>query len=720
MNKNNFMKAMSMIDEELLHEADTPYTPKGAEDTSNEIYRENETSDSVSGVDVYHGFLWKKFLAVAATFVIVAGAVGGGAYYYSQHKANNNNNNISDEYAEYNHVYNKLKENKESYHGDFMVNDGSQVRFRRVGLDIEPFINYMDNADANSIMEEDIIESGRSIIINFYEEKDQEEFAEEIEQSEEGDKIPIYDTALFTFTLYENGCYTLTDNETETTERRRFADGSKVFEDILEIYADGETLEQINTLTPEEAEEILNAAFAEGENDKAYYSSADRDRNIEYTVNDKEGLKNDLLKFEWKRTKEFDYTNYYSVYGLELSEQGYISANYAGSKIVCKLKNDIAAEKIQFVISEHFVLSDEISLSPTNIKNYLQIIDSENTVQWLEGSTGIPQGKIHYDTIVRYYSVNSPEGFINEIASLEWESCEESEITDETGYRSEGGYYISYGSYEIATDENENNKKTISIYPKGYMSFDSNIGYKLKNEGDADKLTEICNKYLTMDEGSEFAKKICNGITGYDNLRAHYTYETYINNDLIESVSGYLSVDAKNEKMYMTGEGTTIWNEPKNIISEVVMNGHDHSAYRITDKDTSEDLDFGLYPYSNGYLTPQPEYHYIYICKDAEKALTPRYSFMYNADNYSLESSVVDGCTVINLNNGAGNNGAGKTVRIVLNENGQVLTYETNLEGYKSIFRLDDYVFDSPDFTIEDVDSVCESIKKEQETQEEQ
>ena len=88
------MKAMSMIDEELLHEADTPYTPKGAEDTSNEIYRENETSDSVSGVDIYHGSLWKKFLAAAATFVIAAGAVGGGAYYFSQLKGNNNNNPI--------------------------------------------------------------------------------------------------------------------------------------------------------------------------------------------------------------------------------------------------------------------------------------------------------------------------------------------------------------------------------------------------------------------------------------------------------------------------------------------------------------------------------------------------------------------------------------------------------------------------------------------------
>jgi hypothetical protein len=90
MNKNNFMKAMSMIDEELLHEADTPYTQEETETTSQGTYSENKTPDSVSGVDVYHGFLWKKFLAVAATFVLAAGAVGGGAYYYSQLKEKNN------------------------------------------------------------------------------------------------------------------------------------------------------------------------------------------------------------------------------------------------------------------------------------------------------------------------------------------------------------------------------------------------------------------------------------------------------------------------------------------------------------------------------------------------------------------------------------------------------------------------------------------------------
>lgn len=96
MNKNNFMKAMSMIDEELLHEADTPYTPEASGDTSNEIYRENEESDSVSGVDVYHGFLWKKVLAAAATVMIAAGSVGGGAYYYSRLKESNDINNIND------------------------------------------------------------------------------------------------------------------------------------------------------------------------------------------------------------------------------------------------------------------------------------------------------------------------------------------------------------------------------------------------------------------------------------------------------------------------------------------------------------------------------------------------------------------------------------------------------------------------------------------------
>lgn len=86
MNKNNFMKAMTMIDEELLQEAGTPDTGAAASEKSEDSFTEYDNETTVSGVDVYHRPVWRKFLAAAAAFVIVAGAVSGGAYCLAQLK----------------------------------------------------------------------------------------------------------------------------------------------------------------------------------------------------------------------------------------------------------------------------------------------------------------------------------------------------------------------------------------------------------------------------------------------------------------------------------------------------------------------------------------------------------------------------------------------------------------------------------------------------------
>jgi len=86
MNKNNFMKAMTMIDEELLQEAGTPDTAAAASEKSEDSFTEYDNETTVSGVDVYHRPVWRKFLAAAAAFVIVAGAVSGGAYCLAQLK----------------------------------------------------------------------------------------------------------------------------------------------------------------------------------------------------------------------------------------------------------------------------------------------------------------------------------------------------------------------------------------------------------------------------------------------------------------------------------------------------------------------------------------------------------------------------------------------------------------------------------------------------------
>ena len=44
-----------------------------------------------------------------------------------------------------------------------------------------------------------------------------------------------------------------------------------------------------------------------------------------------------------------------------------------------------------------------------------------------------------------------------------------------------------------------------------------------------------------------------------------------------------------------------------------------------------------------------------------------------------------------------------------------LISYEKSSENYSSSFILDDYVFDSPDFTMEDVGTVYERIGTERE-----
>ena len=113
------------------------------------------------------------------------------------------------------------------------------------------------------------------------------------------------------------------------------------------------------------------------------------------------------------------------------------------------------------------------------------------------------------------------------------------------------------------------------------------------------------DEYLIMDESSVLSQKIFRGITDYDNLKAHFIFEMSYNGEEPQTASGYLSVDAKSEKMYMTSEGTFRWGELKDVTSVVVMNEHDDSAFRVTDKETNE---FGgkqpLYLRSGGFSPP--------------------------------------------------------------------------------------------------------------------
>ena len=166
--------------------------------------------------------------------------------------------------------------------------------------------------------------------------------------------------------------------------------------------------------------------------------------------------------------------------------------------------------------------------------------------------------------------------------------------------------------------------------------------------------------------------------------------------------------------MYMTGDGTYIMvDEEENIATEIVMNGHDESAFMIKDKKTHESQYYGIYNYSNGYAVPPPEWHYIYLCKRIEKGLSPRMAQDYVSKDYDITVNKKDGNSEITLYIEDGNNDRSSAI-ILLNEKGQILSYEMITPYYKESFKLDDYVFDSPDFIMEDTESIYNSIKTEQ------
>ncbi len=77
MNKNDFMKALGMIDDDLIHEA------KSGENS--EAIPEN--GSTVSGVELYHRPVWQRISAAAATLLLVLGVGSAGTYYLSHRGA---------------------------------------------------------------------------------------------------------------------------------------------------------------------------------------------------------------------------------------------------------------------------------------------------------------------------------------------------------------------------------------------------------------------------------------------------------------------------------------------------------------------------------------------------------------------------------------------------------------------------------------------------------
>lgn len=707
MTNNDFLKAMSLIDDDLMYEA-------GVSEDENDSLTADGTV--VSGVDVYHSPVWRRVLAVAATLAIITCTAAGGAYYFSKLDRDtvsekSVNSSYSDDEKQYNSIYSKLKANREKYtmNTAICLFDSTKGGFPYTdSKEQDNFFDYMDK-------------------VNIKNEIDGEQFI----------KVPgsikfVFGTAeetCFTFVFYENGCFSLTENDngSETTEYYRSPDEMNCFNDLLKMYGLDTILPDLNDVGSEEIADMLNSSYFLSSNSMAMQFIDGK--TLEYEIYDKDRLIASLASLKWERCSmnDADKMNdpYYLIWGVTVSEDGYITGRYKDYEVSYKLKNACDAEKIINALRDDLNCTSSPFSDPTEL---LQSFVDEKLVQWIEGPMLQPQGKMPYDTITRFYTITDARKIIDGLSELEWETTTSEEIEENTGHRDNESAYVSGGYYDIGfygADPSGTSSGDLNIYPDGYMSIDNSesgrvISYfRLKNESDKDKLVQLIKDNTVIDECSEIAEKISNGITNYDNLRAQYTLRL-TNTDTQEDeyyMSGELSVDARNEKLYQTGEGRFYTEE---AFSEIVMNGHDNSACKVENRYTS-DIELMLcYKYSNGSTMPPPPEHYIYLCKDIEKSLTPRFIYNYTKIKRSIVTNEVNGNTEIKIHSSEtdyDNNEITSDITIVITPNGQLISYRYESDNHIESFTLDNYVFDSPDFTMVDTQDMYDRLKKECDSQ---
>lgn len=451
-----------------------------------------EYADSVSGTDVItakHRF--GRAAALAAAFVLVCGAVGGGAYHLARinNKTEESTNINTDENAS---VYSRLKANKELYHGDLVFKQDSEIKLHSSGLDIEPFISYMDKFDTDNMIDaEDFDETGRSITIDFYEKKCDEEFAAKLEQAandETINRISLYDEASYNFTLYNNGCYTMTDNEYNRTTYHCFTDGEKVFNDILEIYTDGETVEQFNNVSKTEMMTALQKGFDNYNDGKAYYYPANSNKPIECIVKARTGFKDELWEFEWERAgiPSGDVDHYYL--GFTINVDGYMQIYIDDMENNYKLKNDSDLEAFRAVLKKHLSAITEFD-NVTLSKQYVLDMFDDN---YIDGSVlySFFNGQI---TENRECIVNDVDGLKNELSDLEW--------VVSIGSRDENEEFNDYYNYVAGVKISRNGY----IYPDSGSKYNAVI--KLKNESDLELFRSILDTHIVLDDYGKIASR---------------------------------------------------------------------------------------------------------------------------------------------------------------------------------------------------------------------
>ena len=721
MNKNDFMKAMSMIDEDLIKEADTDEIKMGLYDNAERFSNENESSTVVSGVEVYQRTIWKKILAVAATLVIAVGAAGGGIYYFS----NLRNNNIIEESNDIISIYEEISLNKEQY-------------------DMTRYCRIIDQRDYAAIL---MFDEAKEAVFDTLDKEILPSGGEITKEEGNGESIKYYITDKgeeniykfrYQFELFSNSVFELTERKDDGSEKKyRFKLNRTDMIGVLKLIDNEAFIESYDAESvcsnPEEAsaEEVgeLLEKLIDNNREGIYLDGKNESKCI---MKDREKLKNTLLGYKWnKRTlyKKDEYfidgESYYDVgvridpfYGLydgSLEQPVLYSIDYDNMNDMER----VLKESIEIVFESHDV--DE--------RDIIEIFGDAKTAKLYERSINCGY---------TVYNIADPDAFRKEVAALGWVTCFYTECEWGPSLSDAKGLWTDEKGYIIGD---------VAVGLKGYLrkSFfaqgdSSSFYYKLKNTDDVESFNQILDKYLAPNKYSELSIKESEGASSFSNLKAHYTYEhTSSYGPKSISLKGMILQDSANERKYVTAEGQyhhdvgtvhfdgmaeieLVEDMGRDDLSEI--NGFykdDYGFYKVISKETGETIDvvgysdFGNIRASLGFLYGQQCSEFSTYDDSGTKIDTGLYS-------KSLEELAFD----VNNNNGKieyhihtlSDSGYDTEYWMVFTENYQLISYECiskDDEGGEShtVYRLDDYEFDSPDFTMDDVMPAFDRLKNE-------
>ncbi|MBR6967995.1 MAG: hypothetical protein IKH78_05625 [Ruminococcus sp.] len=428
-----------------------------------------EYADSVSGTDVItakHRF--GRAAALAAAFVIVCGAVGGGAYqlvrynFKTGQRTGADNQIDTDKIDRNAPILDNMRANKDCFTTDLVLWNGYVGNVCTLSdVDTNKFFEYMDNYGTPADLSADDFTSTLRAIKLYFDCKTGE-------MKNHCYALELYDNGLFILRENDKG-HVVKDEERESYHI--FSNGYKVFHELLNLYADSETIADFEQVTEKEIEEQLLNGFRNGIFDKADYF-VHVNRQEEYTVTDKEEFANELMEFEWERAFAMngDVNHYYL--GFTATEDGYMQfSNY----MTYKLKNDSDLEAYNAVLKKHLIKKDfGEAVSEEDILNAFKDIP-EDKAQFFD--------KSGLKTTFCKYNESDFEGFREKLASLEWETCSKVELEFE----------------QVLTVKN----CLIDLNGIIVSANKDNPCYKLKNESDKAEFRSIIDEFMESFEETE-------------------------------------------------------------------------------------------------------------------------------------------------------------------------------------------------------------------------